>query len=39
MKYRIEAEADNQESAEMLRDVIEDELKLTLTAFDPEVVE
>jgi hypothetical protein len=33
--YRIEAEAETEEAAEELRSYVEDEMKLTLTAFDP----
>ena len=36
MKYRIEAEALNDEVAEMLRNFIEDERMCRLTAFEPE---
>jgi len=35
-RYRIEAEAEGEDAAEMLRNMIEDDLKMTLTAFDPE---
>lgn len=38
-KYRLEVEASGDEAAEMLRRFVEDEQRLTLTAYDPEISE
>lgn len=35
-RYRIEAEAESENAAKMLRNIIEEDPGMTLSAFDPE---